>query len=197
MSQTETPAATPKKKKSGKKKLLLILLTLLIVGGGGTAGGLYAMGRLSLGGSTGGHEEAASDLPQLVVREGVSEQAAERARARARRGSPDPRVFQSTYIPIEQPFTSNLRGGEAFVQIGLGVSTYYGEPVVEHLETHRMAVRSAILMTLSEQDPAVITTFQGKQALKQALKNAINEALTIREGFGGIDDVYFTSFVTQ
>ena len=82
-------------------------------------------------------------------------------------------------------------------QIGLGVSTYYGEEVVHNLETHQMAVRSAILMTLSEQDPTAITTLQGKQALKQALKNAINEALTIREGFGGIDDVYFTSFVTQ
>jgi flagellar FliL protein len=195
MSQTETPTPA-KKKKSGKKKLLLILLTLIIVGGGGTAGGLYAMGRLPLG-SSGHAEEEESHLPELVVRDGVSDHAAAAARARARRGSPDPRVFESTYVPIEQPFTSNLRGGEAFVQIGIGVSTYYGEPVVHNLETHQMAVRSAILMTLSEQDPAAITTLQGKQALKQALKNAINEALTIREGFGGIDDVYFTSFVTQ
>ena len=196
-SQTETETPAPKKKKSGKKKLLLILLTLIIVGGGGTAGGLYAMGRLPIGGSGGQAEEEDSHLPELVVRDGVSEHAAQAARARARRGSPDPRVFESTYVPIEQPFTSNLRGGEAFVQIGLGVSTYYGEEVVHNLETHQMAVRSAILMTLSEQDPTAITTLQGKQALKQALKNAINDALTIREGFGGIDDVYFTSFVTQ
>ena len=196
MSQTETPTPAPKKKKSGKKKLLLILLTLIVVGGGGTAGGLYAMGQLPLGGG-GQAEEEEAHLPELVVRDGVSDHAAVAARARARRGSPDPRVFESTYVPIEQPFTSNLRGGEAFVQIGIGVSTYYGEEVVHNLETHQMAVRSAILMTLSEQDPAAITTLQGKQALKLALKNAINEALTIREGFGGIDDVYFTSFVTQ
>ena len=195
MSQTETPTPAPKKRKSGKKKLLLILLTLIIVGGGGTAGGLYAMGRLPLGG--GGEEQEESHLPELVVRDGVSEHAAAEAMVRARRGTVDPRVFESTYFPIEQPFTSNLRGGEAFVQIGIGVSTYYGEEVVHNLETHQMAVRSAVLMVLSEQDPVAITTLQGKQALKQALKNAINEALTIREGFGGIDDVYFTSFVTQ
>jgi len=42
-----------------------------------------------------------------------------------------------------------------------------------------------------------VTTLQGKEALREELKNAINNALTIREGFGGIDDVYFTSFVTQ
>ena len=192
MSQTET--AKPKKKRS-KKKLLLILLTLLIAGGGGTGAGLYAMGKLPIGGDHA--EEVDSHLPQLVVRDGISDAVAERALVQARRGSPDPHVFQSTYFPIETSFTSNLRGGEAFVQIGIGVSTYYGEPVIEHLETHAMAVRSAVLMTLTEQDPTVIGTLRGKQALKQALKNAINEALTIREGFGGIDDVYFTSFVTQ
>jgi flagellar protein FliL len=193
MSQTE--AAPPKKKKKrGKKKLLLILFTLLLVGGGGAGAGLYAMGQIPLGENA---SEEDSHLPQLVVRDGVSETAAAHGRARARRGSPDPRIFEASYIPLEANFTSNLRGGEGFVQIGLGVSTFYGEPVIEHLHTHEMAVRSAILMTLSEQDPAAITTLQGKQALKQALRNAINEALTIREGFGGIDDVYFTSFVTQ
>ena len=149
-----------------------------------------------------GHGEEAeedSHLPQLVVREGVSETAAAEARrrARARNGRPDPRVFQPTYHPIEGNFTSNLRGGEAFVQIGIGVSTYYGEPVIEQLRAHDMAIRSAVIMTLSEQDPDQVTTLQGKEALKEQLRNAINNALTIREGFGGIDDVYFTSFVTQ
>ena len=68
------------------------------------------------------HEAEAEDpnQPQLVVREGVSEDAAAEARqrARGRNGRPDPRVFQATYIPLEGNFTSNLRGGDAFVQIG-------------------------------------------------------------------------------
>jgi flagellar FliL protein len=65
------------------------------------------------------------------------------------------------------------------------------------VQKHDMAIRSAILMTLTEQDPAVVTTVRGKQALKIALRNAINGVLTNREGFGGIDEVYFTSFVSQ
>jgi flagellar FliL protein len=52
-------------------------------------------------------------------------------------------------------------------------------------------------MTLSEADPAVVATAEGKQQLRLALRNAVNEVLTIKEGFGGIDEVYFTSFVTQ
>lgn len=199
MSDTTTQAAPPAKKSGKMKKIMLILIVLILVGGGGAAGGLYAMTGSVFGGGHAAEEEEGPERPELVVREGVSEAAADRARERAAQpnASPDARVFQATYIPLEGSFTSNLADGEAFVQIGIGVSTYYGAPVAERVAAHDMAIRSAILMTLSEQDPVAITTLPGKTALKQQLKNAINEVLTNREGFGGIDDVYFTSFVTQ
>jgi flagellar FliL protein len=185
-------AQAPVKKKGGKLKKLMLLVLVLLVLGGGAAGGYYALGGF------GGHgEEADADQPQLVVREGVSDAAADRARERARAGRPDPRVFLATYIPLEGNFTSNLSGGDAFVQIGIGLSTYYDERVTEAVHRHEMAIRSAILMTLSEADPVDITSLSGKSRLKETLKNAINNVLTNREGFGGIDDVYFTSFVTQ
>ena len=134
---------------------------------------------------------------ELVVRDGISDAAATRARAAAHSGRPDPRVFRTTYIPLEGNFTSNLRGGDNFVQVGLGLSTFYDDHVKENVERNMMAIRSAVILALSEADPVEITTLSGKEALKEALKNAINRVLTNREGFGGIDDVYFTSFVTQ
>jgi len=192
MATAAAEAALPQKKKGGKLKKLIFLLLVLAVIGGGAAGGYYALFGF------GGHaEEEDADQPQLVVREGVSDSAADRARERARSGHPDPRVFQSTYIPLEGNFTSNLSGGEAFVQIGIGLSTYYDEKVTDAVHRHDMAIRSAILMTLSEADPVDIMSLSGKERLKQTLKNAINNVLTNREGFGGIDDVFFTSFVTQ
>jgi len=191
------PPADPKtakkaRKKGGKLKKLILLLVALIVIGGGAAGGYYA-----IGGFRGHAEETNPDLPQLVVKDGVSEAAATRARAAARTGRPDPRVFKTTYIPLEGNFTSNLRGGDNFVQIGLGLSTFYDDHVKDNVERNMMAIRSAIILTISEADPVEITTLSGKEALKNALKDAINRVLTNREGFGGIDDVYFTSFVTQ
>ena len=191
----EAPAeagAKPKKKGGRKKKLILILLVLLLGGGGG----YYAMYGLPGSHNTAAEEEH-SDEPQLVLRDGISDAAATRARAAARTGRPDPRVFKTTYIPLEGNFTSNLRGGDAFVQIGLGLSTFYDDHVKENVERNMMAIRSAIILTLSEADPVEIRTLSGKEALKDALKDAINRVLTNREGFGGIDDVYFTSFVTQ
>ena len=191
---TDAGAEAPKKKKGGRKKKLILLLLVVLLGAGG---GYYAM--YGLPGSGGGHaaEDPQADDPQLVVEEGVSEAAAGRARTAARAGRPDPRVFRTTYIPLEGNFTSNLRGGDNFVQIGLGLSTFYDDHVKENVERNMMAIRSAIILTLSEADPVEITTLSGKEALKEALKNAINRVLTNREGFGGIDDVHFTSFVTQ
>jgi flagellar protein FliL len=190
----EAPAADAPKKKKGRKKKLVLLLVVLLLGCGG---GYYAM--YGLPGSGGAHaeEDAHAGEPQLVVREGVSEEAANRARVAARTGRPDPRIFKTTYIPLEGNFTSNLRGGDNFVQIGLGLSTFHDDHVKENVERNMMAIRSAVILTISEADPVEITTLSGKEALKEALKNAINRVLTNREGFGGIDDVYFTSFVTQ
>ena len=187
-------ADAPKKKKGGKKKKLILLLLVVLLGAGG---GYYAM--YGLPGSHRGDaaEEEHAEEPQLVVRDGISDGAASRARTAARTGRPDPRVFKTTYIPLEGNFTSNLRGGDNFVQIGLGLSTFYDDHVKENVERNMMAIRSAIILTLSEADPVEITTLSGKEALKNALKDAINRVLTNREGFGGIDDVYFTSFVTQ
>ena len=185
--------AQPKKTRSRLKKILLLTLGLIVLAGGAGGGVLYATGGLIR------HSGPAADpdVPQLVPRDGVSRYAVDAARIQAERGRIDPRLFQATYVPLENVFTSNLQAGDAFVQIGLGVSTYYDERVVENVRRHEMAIRSAILMTLAQQDPTQITTLRGKQALKIALRNAINDVLTNREGFGGIDEVYFTSFVTQ
>jgi flagellar FliL protein len=192
MSDTEQPK--PKKKRSRLKKLLLLSVVLVAIGGGGAGAVLYASGGV-LGGLYGGGADP--DVPQLVPRDGANPASVEAARALAQQGRVDPRLFQSTYVPLEGNFTSNLRGGDAFVQLGLGISTFYDDRVIDNVRRHDMAIRSAILMTLTEQDPTAVTTLRGKQALKLALRNAINGVLTNQEGFGGIDEVYFTSFVTQ
>ncbi len=192
MSTNKTPPV-PAPKKSGAKKIVLIALAVLLVGGGGAGAGLYAAGIAPFGPGM----AVDPNQPQLVPRDDVSSAQVAAALAAAQRGRPDPRVFKATYLPLEGNFTSNLAGGQAFVQVGVGVSTYYDEKVQTALRTHEMAVRSAILMTLSEADPAAVGTGQGKEALKGKLRDAVNAVLTNREGFGGIEEVHFTSFVTQ
>ncbi len=184
------PAEEAPKKKKGLGRLLLFAGLAVVLGGGGAGAALYASGWLEPGG-------AHVDQPQLVPRDDASSEAVAAATEKARTGKVDPHVFQASYHEMEKNFTSNLRGGQAFVQIGVGVSTYYDKKVLERLKKHEMAVRSAILMTLAEQDPLVLASAEGKEKLRQSLKKAVNDVLTIKEGFGGIEEVFFTSFVTQ
>jgi len=52
-------------------------------------------------------------------------------------------------------------------------------------------------MVLSEQDATVLSSVQGKHELQRKLTDAINHILREKEGFGGIDNVYFTNLVIQ
>ena len=190
----EASTEEPKKKKGGKGRIIMLLAIAVIFGGGGVGAGLWAMGML------GGEGAAAHDPgPELVARDDASAAAIAEATAKVRTGGKiDPHVFQASYHEMKKNFTSNLRGGQAFVQIGLGMSTYYEKDVVlKRVEKHEMAIRSAILMVLAEQDPLVLATAEGKENLRKALKDAVNGVLTNKEGFAGIEEVFFTSFVTQ
>jgi flagellar FliL protein len=189
MSKKEDP---PEKKPKGKKIALLLGTGVLLGGGGGAA--LYASNAGLIGG---GHGPAEPDRPSLVLRSGVSESEAVRYFSSTGDKRVDGTKFQATYYPLADSFTSNLRGDGGFVQVGLGLSTFYDATVVENVKLHEMAVRSAILLALSEQDATSLSTAQGKEALKARLRASVNEVLKKKEGFGGIDEVYFTSLVIQ
>lgn len=188
MAETDSTGAPTKKK---GRKIVRLALLVLILGGAGTGAGLYArsIGLIHFGSA----ERIDPNRPHLVPREGLAQV------DYATRGETPlhPEQFKPTYFPLKDNFTSNLRDTETFIQIGLGVSTYYDERVLKNLETHEMAMRSAVLMTLADQDGFSLMTPKGKEELKSHLKKAINDVLKAKEGFGGVDDVYFTSFVMQ
>jgi flagellar FliL protein len=194
-------AAEPKpKKKGGMKKLLLIGGGAILLLGGGVGAGLYASGA-GLAGAGVPVEHEDPNKPKLVLKEGVEEPSDAHHKGRAKAGSDDAAIdttkYQATYYPIEDSFTSNLRDSDGFVQLGIGVSTFYDQRVIENLKKNEMPVRSAVLLTLADQDAFVITTPEGKKLLQKALKDSINDVLKSREGFGGVNDVYFTSFIIQ
>ena len=110
---------------------------------------------------------------------------------------PDPRKYQASYYTFEQNFTSNMKDSDSFVQVGLGASTFYDKKVLDRLKDDEMPIRSAVLLTLAETDQDSIGTAAGKKVLQEQLKKAINDVLVAHEGFGGVNDVFFTSFVVQ
>jgi flagellar FliL protein len=65
------------------------------------------------------------------------------------------------------------------------------------LKKHELAIRSAILVVLADTPDTDAHTAQGKDHLQTRLTAAINKVLTEAEGYGGVDQVYFRSFLVQ
>ncbi|HMO74707.1 MAG TPA: flagellar basal body-associated FliL family protein [Sphingopyxis sp.] len=198
----DKPEAAPKKGKV--KKLLAIGLGAAVLIGAGAGAGIY------FGVGMAAHPPKPEDYyPKLVVRveDGkVAAPADKNAEAPPKVGTVsvpndkfkvDPRKYEITYYPVEQAFTTNLADGSGFLQIGISLSTYYDGKVIANIRRQEVPIRSAVLMVLAEQDPALLSTSHGKQQLQRQLTGAINGVLRDKEGFGGIDNVYFTSMVIQ
>lgn len=215
MSETPESAAPTPKKKGKFGKLLVIGGALIALVGGGVGAGLYA----ASSGLVGGHaaETADADTPKLVPKSeekrasdaakdgeggGAKEGEGEGEAAASHEGKPTPKgaggdKFASNYFTMEKEFTSNLKESVHFIQVGIAVSTPYDDRVIDNLKTHEIAVRSSILMALSNTDEESVFTSDGKERLQRRLAAAINATLKQKEGFGGVSNVYFTNFVVQ
>ena len=213
MSDTKEEAVPAKK--GGKKKLLIGVIALLALVGGGVGAGVYAAQSGMIGGARAEKAED-PDKPKLVPKseqkhaaEGGEEGGhgggggeGEEAAGSHGGGKPTPEghggdQYASTYYALDKEFTSNLQESMHFIQVGVAVSTPYDEKVIDNLKGNDIAVRSAILMALGDTPEEQVFTTQGKQQLQRRLAKAINDTLQQKEGFGGIGNVYFTSFVVQ
>lgn len=189
------------KKKGKNRKMVLLTGLILVLGSAGAAGGFFAAGML---GGTAHAETEDPNKPKLVLK-GEGKPAGEGEKAEPVIGTVDgdgstPKnasSYEATYYQIESPFTSNLKDSGSFAQISLAIATYYDSRLLDNIRQHEIAVRSAVLMRIADQDEMELSTPQGKEALQKELKNAINKILLEKTGFGGVDNVYFTNFVIQ
>jgi flagellar FliL protein len=184
---SDDQAVTAPKKKGKLGKFAVIGVGVLVLVGGGVAAGLYASGA----GLVGSHVVEDPNKPKLVLKDG-KEESAPPAGAHF-----DSTKYKATYFNLEQTFTSNMRDSDGIMQVSLGISTFYDHRVVDALKDNEIPVRSAILMTLADQDAFVISTPEGKRALQKQLTDAVNAVLKAKTGYGGVDNVYFTNFIIQ
>jgi len=205
-------AADAGKKKGGKNKLFVIIGAVALLGGGGAAAGFYAAGSM--------HKEAGPagdpNKPKLVLKGedpvAIGEEAMAKAKDAGHEGGEgegehskgidlprpqNPSAYQATYFQIPAPFTSNLADSDAFAQVSIAVSTYYDQRVITAIQTHELAIRSAILLMMAQEQEAELGTPQGKEHLQAKLLKIINDTLKAKTGYGGVDNVYFTNFVIQ
>ena len=199
MSDKPETEAQPKK---GKSLLFKLLLGIGLLGAGG--GGVFGMVQAGIiGGDSGAEHKKKEDNDPKLIRKGEEDPYAPKAEggkeevggpeAEGEGGSP----YRTSYYSFTEDFTSNLNNSQALVQVNLAASTRRDGRVLAWLKKHELAIRSAMLAVLAETPEEDAYTVEGKHRLQKRLTAAINQVLTEPEGFGGVDAVYFKSFLVQ
>lgn len=191
---TETIDATPPRRKGRVMGLLKTLLGSALMAGAGFGGGWwYFANPLS----------PAQDVLRLIGPEAdkQADQPAEEADSEGHKKVPKPvpeqELFVTSYFTFPEPLTSNVSGSTRFVQVQVGVSTQYDPAVITNVQTHVPALTSDILAVMSTFTEDQLNGLEGRTKLADAIKTAINARLEKMEGFGGIEDVFFPSFMLQ
>jgi flagellar FliL protein len=187
----------PKKGKSPLMLIVIVAVVMLALGGGG-AFAMVKMGVIGAGAAK-VKEEAGPRLvrkgeidPYAPKAEGGKEGEAT-AEVEGEGGSP----FKTSYYNFTEDFTSNLKGSNELIQVSMACSTHRDGRVLMWLKKHELAVRSSMLAVLADTPADDIQTIEGKEKLTKRLTTAINQVLIKEEGFGGVDDVYFKTFLVQ
>ncbi len=183
----------------GKSKLglLLVALGMLVAGGGGVLA-LVMSGTIG-----GGHAENREDNQPKLIRKGEDDPYMPKAEGEGEEGAApevegeggDP--YRTAYFTFSDDFTSNLKDSDALVQLSLACSTRRDGRVLIWMKKHELAIRSALLEILADTPENDVYTIAGKDRLEKRMTAAINAVLLRKEGFGGVDGVYFRTFIIQ
>jgi len=188
----------PKKKKGGGMMMkIMIPVAMLAVGGGGVFG-LVAAGVIG-----GGHAEVKEDKNPKLIRKGEPDPFAPASKEGEGEGGgagvdgEGGSEFRTVYYNFPEDFTSNLKDSDGLLQINIAASTRRDYRVILWMKKHELAIRSAVLIAIADTPEEDVYSPVGKGRLQKRLTAAINKVLTDTEGFGGVDAVYFKSFIVQ
>jgi flagellar FliL protein len=188
---------TEPKKRGPLLRILAFALGGLLLIAAGLGGGYFLFGS--------GQSDPSEEIESIIekkMEQAEAERAAEEDLAsdeasKVSKEAPEVEAFVTTYFEFPGTFTTNLMNSRKFVQVGIGVSTQYDESVMVNVEAHQLALRSEILNSMSEFSEQDVQGKAGRVLLAAALRDSINGKLMLLEGFGGIEEVHFTSFVLQ
>lgn len=111
--------------------------------------------------------------------------------------SPELTRFDFTYLQLEREFLTNLTGSRKVMSIQVAVMTRYDQRVFDNVKKHEFALRSVMMDVMRQTVDADLSKPDFRKELAVRLRDAMNSLLEKYEDFGGIEDVYFTSFIVQ
>jgi flagellar FliL protein len=105
--------------------------------------------------------------------------------------------FENTYLEIDKEFMTNITNSKKIMVVKVAVMTHYDSRVFDNVKKHEFAIRSAVLDVMRQSTEADVAKSDFRVELAAKIKVVMNDMLMKYEDFGGIEDVFFTSFVMQ
>jgi flagellar FliL protein len=187
----EVVEGEPKKKKP-ILLILVIVLSVIVLIMSVMFGTLYFSGFFEHKSEAAAHEkvdelEKAAEDAHSATPEGPSKVKKEAEATR----------FENTYLEIDKEFMTNITSSKKIMVVKVAVMTHYDSRVFDNVKKHEFAIRSAVLDVMRQSTEADVAKSDFRVELASKIKAVMNEMLMKYEDFGGIEDVFFTSFVMQ
>jgi flagellar FliL protein len=179
----------PKKKKPILKILLIVLGAIVLMVG-------VAFGTLFFSGYFEKKAELAA-LDKLEELEAAASKAKVEAPSKIKKEAPEATRFEKNYLQLEKELMTNITGSKKVMVVQVALMTHYDTRVFDNVKKHEFALRSAMLDVMRQTTEAEVSKPDFRKELANKLKDVANELLEKFEDFGGIEDVFFTSFVMQ
>jgi len=111
--------------------------------------------------------------------------------------SPELARFEYTYHQMDKDYLVNLVGSKKVMSVQIAIMTHYDERVIENVKKHDFALRSVVMDTMRMTAEADLLKPEFRKELGVKIRDVMNTLLEKYEDFGGIEEVFFTSFIVQ
>jgi flagellar FliL protein len=184
------------KKKSPLIKIIVIALVAILLLVGTVVGTLFVTGFFDKK-DTVAAEEALKNLESGAANNKAGANPADATPQKVAKESPELKRFENSYMELEKPLVSNLTNTRKVIQLNLAIMTHYDERVFKNAKKHEFALRSVALDVMRQMTEADLAKPEFRKDLAAKIREEMNGVLQKYEDFGGIEEVYFTSFVVQ
>lgn len=107
-------------------------------------------------------------------------------------------VVEKLYFDIGKPLVINFPKGAMALHGRIGLSFLAEAPEIEVLKKNEPMIRNNLLMLIGGQDAAHLNTHEGKETLRKAILDNVNDVLKKMAGKGHqVEEIFFTTFVMQ
>jgi flagellar protein FliL len=182
------------KKKSPIVKIILIAVVAIVLLAGTVVGTLFVTGFFDK------KDEAAAEAQLKALEEqaaNASNPASGAEPQKVTKESPQLTRFENHYMELEKDMLANLTNSRKVIQVQLAIMTHYDQRVFKNVEKHQFALRSAALDVMRQTTEDQLNQADFRKNLAEKIRTEMNAVLERFEDFGGIEEVYFTSFVVQ